>query len=57
MDVAQQTEIPAQRLASFERGETRIPADAVARLSRALGVSPGWFYFGLPGQDAFDRAG
>ena len=56
-DVAMRSEIPAQQLAAFEGGSVRIPAIAIASLSRALGVSPGWFYSGLPGQDAFDRAG
>ena len=57
MDVAHETDIPAQQLAAFEQGIVRIPADAIARLSRALDVTPGWFYTGLPGQDAFDRTG
>lgn len=56
-DLAEKIEIPLQRLSEFERGTVRIPAESIARLSRALGVTPGWFYTGLPGQDAFDRVG
>ena len=57
VDAARRSDIPAQQLAIFERGTVRIPALAIASLSRALGVSPAWFYKGLPGQDAFDRVG
>ncbi len=55
--LAQRVDITAQLLTQYETGSERIPALAVAQMARALNVSPGWFYRGLPGQDAFDRAG
>lgn len=56
-DVARSIGLTAQALTEIETGKVRISAFCVAQLSRALNVSPRWFYFGLPGQDAFDRVG
>ena len=50
-------DVPVERLAEFEQGAVRIPAASLSKLAKALGVSPRWFFHGLPGQDAFDRAG
>ncbi len=56
-EVARQVDITVERLVEFERGAIRIPALFVARLARVLGVTPGWLFNGLPGQDTFDRTG
>ncbi len=56
-DVAVRSDISTEQLEIFEHGSVRIPALAIANLSRALGVTPGWFYAGLPGQETFDRVG
>ncbi|MEO1553283.1 MAG: helix-turn-helix transcriptional regulator [Pseudomonadota bacterium] len=56
-DLARKVELLPRQLIAFESGSVRIPAEVIARLSRELDVTPGWFYSGLPGQDAFDRTG
>lgn len=56
-DVAHSIDLSVQALTEIESGKVRISAFSIAQLSRALSVSPRWFYFGLPGQDAFDRVG
>ena len=56
-DLAKRIEIAVQRLVAFEHGAVRIPSIYVARLARALDVTPRWLFDGLPGQDAFDRTG
>ncbi|MEL7107999.1 MAG: helix-turn-helix transcriptional regulator [Pseudomonadota bacterium] len=55
-DIAGEIGISVSRLVEFESGGTRIPAVFIARLCRALSVTPKWFHNGLPGQDEFDRA-
>ncbi|MEM7329814.1 MAG: helix-turn-helix transcriptional regulator [Pseudomonadota bacterium] len=50
-------DVPVERLMAFEQGSTRIPAASLSKLAKALGVTPRWFFHGLPGQDAFDRTG
>lgn len=56
-DVAGAIGLSAMALTEIESGKVRISAFSIAQLSRALNVSPRWFYFGLPGQDAFDQVG
>jgi len=56
-DIANEIDLSVERLSEFECGTTRIPALYVARLSRALDVTPRWLFDGLPGQDAFDQTG
>jgi len=47
-------EISELELDQIEQGQVRIRALQIARLSRRLGQSIGWFYHGLPGQAAFE---
>ena len=56
-EIAELIGVPVSRLVAFESGGARIPAVFIARLCRALSVTPRWFYNGLPGQDAINRAG
>lgn len=56
-DLARKVDLSIQALTEIESGAVRISAISIAKLSRALRVSPRWFYHGLPGQDAFDQTG
>lgn len=40
---------------ALERGERRVSALMLARVSRLYGRPIGWFYEGLPGQSGFTR--
>lgn len=56
-DIANRIDLPVDRLTGFELGTVRIPALCIARLARALDVTPGWLFAGLPGQGTFDQTG
>lgn len=54
--VAEQLDLPVSTYHGIERGERRVSALDLARISRLFGLPIGWFYQGLPGQSAFDRS-
>jgi len=56
-EIANEIDLSVKRLTEYEMGIVRIPALYIARLARALEVTPRWVFDGLPGQDAFDRTG
>lgn len=53
-DLAKAIDISQAELIRMEQGQVRIRAIHIARLSRQLGKSIGWFYSGLPGQIPLD---
>jgi len=54
--LADEIGVSEERLLAYENGQARIPAVCIARLSRTLGVTPRWFFKGLPGQQIFGRS-
>lgn len=54
--VAEELELPLSTYQAMERGERRISALVMAKVSRIYGLPVGWFYQGLPGQSSFDRS-
>ena len=53
-ELAKAINVSQAELISMEQGQVRIRAIDIARMSRQLGQSIGWFYDGLPGQTPFD---
>lgn len=49
-DLAQALQVSIQQVHKYETAKSGLPVDKLLRLSRALGVSPAYFFDGIDGE-------